>query len=396
MEGMGDHQPHIFISIAEQSADEHAAALVRAFRNTNPDATFNGLVGPALKAEGCDCFADLTDRSAMAGAALLRVPEMWMLLRRLKAHVATTHYDAAVLVDSPALNLPIAKIFHQRGIPVLYYIAPQTWAWGPRGWRNARIKKRIDRLACLWPFEEPYFKEAGIEAHYVGHPTIERLMNTKPDDARLKQLKTGASPIVTILPGSRTHVVEEVFPGQLEIVRSLAMRFRSARFLVVAAKNELLPILDEMISYSPDRDRIEMLCGETDRTAAIRAADLALVASGTVTLEVAYHATPMIVMYNANPWVYRLIGRWLITTPHLSLPNILAGKRIVPEFMPYYRSTSPIIAKAIEWLSTPATLARVRRDLQQAIDPLRSGGAAQSAASQLTLLLSGASEPELK
>jgi lipid-A-disaccharide synthase len=369
--------------------------LVRAFRKTHPGSTFAGLVGPALKAEGCECFADLTERSAMAAAALLRVPEMWLLLRRLKKYLATTHFDGAVVVDSPALNLPIAKLCRRAGLPVLYYIAPQTWAWGPKGWRNARIKKRVNRLACLWPFEEPYFREAGIDAHYVGHPTIERLMNTKPDEMRVKQLKAGATPIVTILPGSRGHVVEEVFPGQLEIVRSLAMRFRGAKFLVVAAKNELLPILDEMIGYSPDRNHIELLCGEEDRTAAIRAADLALVASGTVTLEVAYHATPMIVMYNANPLVYRLIGRWLITTPHLSLPNILAGRRIVPEFMPYYRSTGPIIAKAIEMLSTPATLARVRRDLQQAIEPLRKPGAADNAANQLALLLNNSSRTEL-
>ena len=132
---------------------------------------------------------------------------------------------------------------------------------------------------------------------------------------------------------------------------------------------------------------VPVRCGADDRAAAVRAADLVLVASGTVTLEVAYHGTPMIVMYNAGRLPYLLFGCWLITTKHLSIPNILAGREIVPEFMPYYRSIDPIVARAIEWLSTPDTLARVRRDLVETVKPLIKPGAAKNAAKELATIL---------
>jgi lipid-A-disaccharide synthase len=389
--------PRIFISVAEQSADEHAAAMIRAFRRLHPAARFAGLAGPAMVAEGCEQRFDLTAKSAMAAAALKRIPEVLRLLGQLKDYLDAESFDAAVMVDSPALNLPIAKLCRQRGIPVLYYIAPQTWAWGPRGWRNARVRRRVNRLACLWPFEEAYFRKAGIAATYVGHPTFERLLATPVDEGAVAALKAEGSPIVTILPGSREHVVREVLPGQLEVVHALASRFRRARFLVVAANEEKRGLIESMLAtggaaalgsgHSGDRGSIKLLCGPAERAAAIRAADLVLAASGTVTLEVAYHATPMIVMYNASAWMYRLVGRWLITTPHFSLPNILAGREIVPEYMPFYRSTDPIIATALEWLSTPTTLARVRKDLADTIRPLIVPGASERAARELEAMI---------
>ena len=145
-----------------------------------------------------------------------------------------------------------------------------------------------------------------------------------------------------------------------------------------------------MVGNIKKSNKIRVLSGESDRSAAICAADFALVASGTVTLEVAYHATPMIVMYNTDRWIYDLIGRWFITTPHLSLPNILANRRVVPEFMPYYRSVDPIIATAIEWMASPAKLERIRSELREIIRPLAKPGAARNAAAQLSELLRSA------
>jgi len=396
-------KPRIFISVAEQSADEHAAALIRAFSDDHPEVAFHGLAGPAMQAAGCKCLYDFTRLSAMAMAAFRRVPEAYRVLGLVKQSLRQGRagagdgparrpaYDAAVMVDSPALNLPIAKLFQRRRIPVLYYIAPQTWAWGPRGWRNARLRKRVNRVACLWPFEQPYFRAAGISATYVGHPSIDRLLAAKVQEHRIKELRGGVSPVITLLPGSRSHVVNEVLPGQLDVATAIAGRFHKARFLTVAASEEIKSlILTHIKRLRPGMNRLSevpVLCGAADRAAAIRAADLVLVASGTVTLEVAYHGTPMIVMYNAGRWPYLLLARWLITTRHLSIPNILAGREIVPEFMPYYRSIDPIVARAIEWLSTPDTLARVRRDLVETIKPLMKPGAAKNAAKELAATL---------
>lgn len=385
--------PHIFVSVAEQSADEHAAKLVEAFRRRSPYAVFGGLAGPALQAAGCESMHDMTTRSAMALAAFRRIPEALRLLSRIKARLSTQRYDAAVLVDSPAINLPIAKLFKKRGIPVLYYIAPQTWAWGHKGWRNRRLRLRVDRLACIWPFEQPYFSAAGIPASYVGHPSFDRLIDTQFETARVEAFRRGAKPVLTLLPGSRRHVVEEVFPGQIEVAVAVAARFPASRFLVVAANDEIKRLIR---TYFEDHNRprvrgrdlpVEILDGQADKAAAIRAADLALVASGTVTLEVAYHGTPMIVMYNTERWAYHLLGRWLLTTPYLSIPNILAGRQIVPEFMPFYRTTDPITAQVVDWLSNPKSLERVRADLLETIRPLAKRGAAENAAKELEVLI---------
>ena len=377
----------IFVSVAEQSADEHAAELIRAFRERHPGAVFSGLAGPAMQAAGCECIHDMTTRSAMALAAIARVPEALRLMNRLKKHLAEQSYDAAVVVDSPALNLSVAKLCRRRGIPVLYYIAPQTWAWGWRRWRNARLRNRVNRVACIWPFEEPHFRRDGIEAIYVGHPSFDRLLKIEPEESRVAALKAGASPVITILPGSREHVIHEVLPGQLEIAAALALRHRRSRFLVVAASDRAAGQIQALSAAQGQRVNFEMLRGDAERAAAIRAADLVLVASGTITLEVAYRAAPMIVMYNTARWGYLLVGQWLLTTPCLSIPNILAGREIVPEFMPYYKSTDPIIARAVEWLANPAKLERVRQDLADTIRPLIRGGAAENVARELESLI---------
>lgn len=380
--------PRVFISAAEQSADEHAAALIQAFRKIHPDAVFAGLAGPAMQAQGCICFHDMTRRSAMAAAALGRIPEALRLLRRLKEYLAVEKFDAAVMVDSPALNLPVARHARRAGTPVLYYIAPQTWAWGPKGFRNRRVRARVTRLACIWPFEEPYFRQAGIPADFVGHPSFDRLLAVSVTDDDIRRFRADASPLITLLPGSRRHVVEEVFPGQLEVAAALAIRHRGIRFAAVAANEEVEAIVADAVARFGRALPLRVVRGAENRALAISAADIALVASGTITLEVAYRRTPMLVMYNTNPLTYNLVGRWLIRTPHLSIPNILAGRRIVPEFMPYYRSVDPIIAAAVEWLSTPGKLEKVRRDLEETIRPLVRAGAAERTAAILSDIIS--------
>lgn len=377
----------VFISAAEQSADEHAAEFIRAARQAGEPLEFAGLAGPAMRAAGCECFHDLTGKSAMALAALGRVPSAAALLWRLRGYLSEGRFDAAVVVDSPALHLPVAKMCRRRGIPVLYYIAPQTWAWGPKNWRNRRIRARVDRLACIWPFEEGYFREHGIAATYVGHPSFDRLLITQPDADLAASLRENASPVIALLPGSRRHVIEEVLPGQLEVASALAIRYRRARFVVVAAGAEPRSLIESLLAQSGFRADHRLVEGPVERATALTAADLALVASGTVTLEVAYRATPMIVMYNTNRWTYNLIGRWLITTPYFSIPNILAGRRVVPEFMPYYRSTDPIIAQAVEWLSAPGALERIRHELRAAVQPIVKRGAAANAARELIALI---------
>ncbi len=364
----------IFISAAEPSGDLHAAGLITAIRTRLPDARFIGVAGPRMKAAGCEAIDDLTDRSAMLLGALGLAGHAWKLLRRIRALLIEHPADLVILVDSPALHLPMARQARAAGCPVLYYVAPQLWAWAP--WRIRRVRKRVDRLAAILPFEEQYFRSRGVDARYVGHPLVEHLSASPPAEEKVAALKALGAPVVACLPGSRRHVIEEVLPGQIEVARAIHARHPKAAFLFAAAHEPAEQSIAAALQHERFAHRIER-----ERNAEVlAAADLALVASGTATLEVAWHRVPMVVMYNGSKWGYRLVGRFLVRTPHLSLANILANRRIVPEFMPYYTSTAPIAAEALDLLDNPARRQQVRADLDAVIQSLGTAGAAETTA----------------
>jgi len=268
----------------------------------------------------------------------------------------------------------MAKPLRAAGVPVLDYIAPQLWAWAP--WRIRRVRKRVTRMAVILPFEEAYFRARNVDAHYVGHPLIEQLGNVQPDDAAVTDYKRTGSPIVACLPGSRRHVIAEVLPGQIEIARAITRRHSHAAFIFSAADTDTAILIRSALTGEDFRARIEV-AGNAEILAA---ADLALVASGTATLEVAWHRVPMVVMYNGSKWGYRLVGRFLIRTPHLCLVNILAGRRVVPEFMPYYTSTEPIAGEALDLLANAQRRADMQRDLEGVIRTLGTADAADHTA----------------
>lgn len=375
----------IFVSVAEQSADEHAAGLVREFHSRFPDTEFVGLAGPRMRAAGCRCLEDMTTRASMLTGVVERLPSALVTVSRVDRFLSRSRVDGAVLVDSGTLNLPLARRCKARGVPVLYFIAPQTWASRP--WRNRALRDRVDRVAAILPFEEAYFRQRGIAARYVGHPLFDRLAAEPKDEARIARLRGDAKPLVALLPGSRRKVVREVLPGQIDVAREVARRFKSAKFLLAAANPGVAGVAREVIGSRADAPRIQF--EEENRSDVIRAADLALVASGTATLEVAYHETPMIVMYNARlaRWGYPLLRGWMIQTEVFSLPNILAGRRIVPEFMPYYVTTSEITMSALELLSSEALRERMRGELAGLMRPIVRTGACAAAAGELAALL---------
>ncbi|MCK6483270.1 MAG: hypothetical protein HUU22_09385 [Phycisphaerae bacterium] len=386
----------VFFSVAERSADLYAASLISEFRRRHPESTFFGLSGPLSCNAGAETFHDMTTGAAMLVGALGRVPEAWWVLQRLKRSFRESPPDAAVLIDSPALNLPLAKLCKRFQVPVLYYVAPQTWAWAEG--RVAKIRDRVDKLAVILPFEEDYFRRHGIAARFVGHPLFESLEAAPLDEARLADFAARGLPLIALMPGSRRQVVHEVFPGQVEIAVRIAHHFPEAYFLVAAASPQTEDIARAITSrlsraglavplqrfFFDHRFRPEM----------IAAADLALVASGTATLEVAYHATPMIVMYNHGrllypflTWAFNLFGRKFLRTPRLSLPNIIAGRDIVPEFMPFYVSVEPIAEQAIAMLSDTAGLESRQRELAELIAPLVRTDVSAAVADELEQLL---------
>ena len=370
-------RPLIFISAAEPSADLHGAALIRATLAKCPTARFAGVAGPKMIAEGCQPIFDMTRHSAMLLGALQAVGRAIAMLTTAEQHLRRYPFNAAVVIDSPTLHLPLARRAQAAAIPVMYYIAPQMWAWG--AYRIHRLRNRTDRVAVILPFEEKYFRDQGVNATYVGHPLAESLASALIDENVVNQIRSRGSPVIALLPGSRRHVVKEVLHGQLEVAERIALAVPGAAFGVSVANARVAPVIESLLSkcrvpVQPYPGR----CGEL-----IHAADLVLVASGTAALEVAFHEKPMIVMYNTSRVFYHLIGRWLIHTPYLCLPNILAGRKIVPEFMPYYTSTEPISQQAIELLRSEDKRRAMEQELAALVEPLRSRCASERAADML-------------
>ncbi len=377
MGGAPSGDPLIFISAAEPSADLHGAALIRATRRLRPSAMFVGVGGPKMLEAGCWSIYDLTAHSAMLLGAVGLIARAARMIRMSVRYARRYPFDGAVVLDSPALHLPLAGRLRAAGLPVLYYIAPQLWAWGAQ--RIHRLRRRTDAVAVILPFEEEYFARRGVNATYVGHPLGDHLRAQVVDAEKVEAIRAGGHPVIALLPGSRKHVVREVFGGQLEVAERIALTFPGATLGVSVAGSSVGGIIADKLARSPLKvDRHPGRHG--GHSELIAAADLVLVASGTTTLEVAYHRRPMIVMYNASRLVYQLVGRWMIRTPFLSLPNILAGREIVPEFMPYYTSTAPIADRAIELLQDPAKASEMSAALAGMVEPLMSGEASANAA----------------
>ena len=372
-----DSRPLIFISAAEPSADLHGASLIHATRAICPSARFVGVSGPRMVAAGCFPIYDMTRHSAMLLGVVRSVGRAIAMLETADRHLRAYPFDAAVVIDSPTLHLPLAGKAHALGIPVLYYIAPQMWAWG--AYRIHKLRNRATRVAVILPFEEAFFRNQGVDARYVGHPLADSMASSPIDGEAVGRIRAGGEPRIALLPGSRKHVVGEVLPGQLAVARAISTAFRTAVFGVSVASEQVRPMIEAAVSKS----RLAVTMYHENRAELVEAADLVLVASGTMALEVAFREKPMIVMYNASRIFYHLIGRWMIHMPYLSLPNILAGREIVPEFMPYYHTTEPIAKCALELLRSEPKRKAMSRDLAAIVDPMRTGHASQQTAKML-------------
>lgn len=339
----------IFVSVAEDSADVHLARLVQTAQTSHPEWRFRGLTGPRLRAAGVETVFDFAQHAAMIGGvvkvlgtarrALAAAAEDWRLQRP----------DLVVVADSSALHLRMAKAAKLAGLPVLYYIAPQTWA--SRAWRNEQIRKYVDRLACILPFEAAYFEAQGIECEFVGHPLFESLADEQPDPQRVAQWRSEQRPVIALLPGSRKGVITGMLPLQLEVICRMQFANDQRPLVLISAiddqrAQQISALVDQQ---SAGLARCDLEVVTADNASLLSAADLVLVASGTATLHVANYHKPMIVMYDAGGWLYwpwRLLGSLTLKLRHLSLVNILANERVVPEFMPFVRDPGQIARTA--------------------------------------------------
>lgn len=343
----------------------------------HPSVRFVGVAGPKMVEAGCERIFDMSRHAAMLLGVIKNAAQGIAMLNTCDRHLRGYPWAAAVVIDSPMLHLPLAAKAQSAGVPVLYYIAPQMWVWGK--YRIHKLRNRTDRVAVIFPFEEEYFRNQGVNATYVGHPLAEQFAQMSVDREVVSNIRRRGAPVVALLPGSRSHVVEAILPGQLEVAERIVSAIPGATFGVSVANAQVAPIVSRLVASC----RVPIEPYPVQHSELIQAADLVLVASGTTALEVAFHERPMIVMYNSSRLIYHAVGRWMIDSRYLSLPNILAGREVVPEFMPYYTSAAPIADRAIELLRSDEARVRMSGELAKTVAPLRGTHAAQRTAELL-------------
>ncbi len=351
----------IIISALDNSGQLYGADLLKELKHHLPNEKFIGIGGAELRQAGCELIHDISDSSAMLtgviGALRWAVP----VYRKLVKHIKSGQVKLVILIDSPTFNLPLARAAKKRNIKTLYYIAPQTWAWAE--FRTKKIRKRVDKLAVILPFEQEYFRNHNINAEFVGHPFINHIKDKPTNNALLERIKNNKGKILLLMPGSRTHVIKELLPTQLRSARQIKSRIPDL-YIFIAAWPAAEALIRNIVNQADFSNEQINIFTENHNTI-IQACDLALAASGTGTLELAYYSRPMIIMYNASKLLYHLIGKHIIKTRYLSLINILAGKELVPEFMPYIKDEQPIADKAIELLTTPQISATLADELSK-------------------------------
>ena len=320
--------------------------------------------GPQMERAGATMIERTADDGSMGLSALSKISSVrktqaairqWALARRVNVHVP---------VDSPAANFAIAKFMKSRGVRVCHLVAPQLWAWGP--WRLNKLRRCTDLVLCLLPFEQEWFRSRRVPAKFIGHPVINRILDQEQMEAQAKELPKG-SPKVLLLPGSRSSEVKRNLPLLLKVFSDIQHNHRRAIAIMVTANDSLARLVRERMPTLPPG--VLLMTGKLD--AAISWSEIALCVSGTVSLDLLRQAKPMVGMYRTG-LLSVLGGNIMLSMPNRLLPNILAGKRVVPEFVPCLGRAGPISA-AVEELLVDQSRLRETANALRAILPAFQG-----------------------
>jgi len=360
----------ILVSAGETSGDLYAAALVQALARRLPGAEFFGCTGPRMRKTGVRTVVDSASLNVVGLVEVVaHIPRIYKEFRKLAAAAERERPSLAILTDSPDFHLRLAAKLRGMGIPVVYLVAPQVWAW--RKSRIHSMRRNISRLLCIFPFEEEYFGTRGVAADYIGHPLTHMVRPSMSREEFYKKHRlTPGRPLVTLLPGSRPGEIAghlRVLPGAVDRLNA-----GTAANFVLATPPGLRVSLGKAFFEEPIGGLpIQHIEGET--WDAIAHADLALAASGTVTIEAAILGTPMIAYYKVAPLSW-WIGRRLVDVPFLSMVNLVAGRRIVPELIQDEVSGPSLAVAAAKLLADGAARERMRMDLAEVAAKLASAG----------------------
>ncbi len=348
----------VAIVAGETSGDQLGAALIRALRSRWPELQFEGIAGPRMAGEGARALYPMEKLAVRGYVEVVRhLREIVAIRRGLARRLLADPPDLFIGVDAPDFNLGLEAKLKAAGIPTVHYVSPSIWAWRPE--RIRFIARAVDRMLVMFPFEERIYRDAGIPVDYVGHPMADAMPFEPPRADARAQLRLGPSAVaVALLPGSRVSELELHADLFIEAARRLAERRPALRFFVPLATRETREWFERRLYALEARELpITILFGHA--RLALNAADAALVASGTATLEAALARCPMVVTYRLKPFTYRLVKRKALL-PYASLPNVLSGEFIVPELL-QQDATAQNLAQALgNWLDSKTARDAVR------------------------------------
>jgi lipid-A-disaccharide synthase len=368
----------VLISAGEASGDLYAAALATKLRRDSPGIELFGCAGPRMRAAGVEAVVESESLSVVGLLEVVaHIPRIYREYRKLVKAAAERRPEVAVLTDSPDFHLPVAKRLKKLGIPVVYLVAPQVWAW--RKGRLPKMRRLIDRLLCIFPFEKDFFEKYGIPTDYLGHP-LTRMVRASASPLELRRrfgVPDGAK-LIALLPGSREGEIERHLPVLIELSRRTGLQTCS----FVAA---LPPRMAEKFRERFLAASIQVQEGQTWDLLAC--SDLALAASGTVTIEACLLNTPMVTFYRVNRLSW-LLGKLLVRVPFYSMVNLVAGRRVVPELIQSGMTADKLTAEVLSLLENNDMLRRMREDLAMVAGKLSGpGDPLEAAASVVTELL---------
>ncbi len=365
----------VLIIAGEASGDLHGGSLVKAVHRVAPDVRFYGIGGECLKKAGVELLFR-NSQLAVVGITevLTKLRSILRALGSVKKSLAEGDLDLAILIDFPDFNLRVATYLKRRGVPILYYISPQIWAW--RGWRIRKIKRLVDKMVVVLPFEASLYRERNVDTAFVGHPLLDIVKPQEKASEFLRRLgMVSKGPIIGFFPGSRDHEVRRLLPIMLEAAERLVRQLPDLHFLVSVAPDIDRHEVHRLVrSYDLSLEIVENSPYDT-----MAVSELLIVASGTVTLEAAILNTPMVILYRVSPLTYS-IGRMMAQVGHIGLVNLVAGGTVAPELIQDDASPQRVVEEALSILTDGTRTTSMKTALAEVREKLGTPGASERTA----------------
>ncbi len=374
-----DRPPTIFISAGEASGEHYGALLVEALQKqlaaSGQTAQFFGMGGSRMVAAGLDCVVRSEDMAVMGITEVVRhLPRIYRELRRLKQSIRQRRPAVAVLIDFPDLHFRLAEQLHLLGIPVIFFVSPQLWAWKKH--RIHLVKKYINRMLVIFPFEEPFYREHGVQAEFVGHPLAELpLPSISREQFAAENRLDPAKTWIGLLPGSRPKEIRDNLPEMMAAARYLALR-ADFQFIVPLAPTLHAAQRAAVLKLVEDHKDSLTVRLVDDARAALFHARASVVASGTATVEAALIGNPFVVVYRVSPLTYAIAKR-VVKVPHVAMANLIAGKRVVPELIQHDFTAAKIVQQIEPLLPDGAPRQSMMKELARVRDLLGTRPAGQ-------------------